>query len=271
MNRTHQAFENIRYTESELEKRGYKPLYIGLYGSDNYGLNTAESDYDFKAIVAPTIKDFIKDKQVSTTIELPFGLCDVKNPQNMFNCWKKQNINFLEILFTNYCLWNDNLFYDLREMREEIARWRPLNNVMCIYGMACEKYHALFHEYPSNKEKIEKYGYDSKQLHHLLRLQYFIGDYFDFLMGRRTYKGILTPSYEDRKYLISIKTYERVYSIDKVKLLADGAMNYIKSMKDIIIDEGGLDLNENKQTTEKMDSILEELVTNSLKEELKNA
>lgn len=48
-------------------------------------------------------------------------------------------------------------------------------------------------------------------------------------------------------------------------------MNYIKSMKDIIIDEGGLDLNENKQTTEKMDSILEELVTNSLKEELKNA
>ena len=84
----------------------------------------------------------------------------------MFNCWKKQNINFLEILFTNYCLWNDNLFYDLREMREEIARWRPLNNVMCIYGMACEKYHALFHEYPSNKEKIEKYGYDSKQLQH---------------------------------------------------------------------------------------------------------
>ena len=35
-----------------------------------------------------TIKDFIKGKQVSTTIELPFGLCDVKNPQNMrFNCW----------------------------------------------------------------------------------------------------------------------------------------------------------------------------------------
>ena len=156
-------------------------------------------------------------------------------------------------------------------MREEIARWRPLNNVMCIYGMACEKYYALFHKYPSNKEKIEKYGYDSKQLHHLLRLQYFICDYFEFLMGRRAYKGILTPSYEDREYLISIKTYERVYSIDKVKILADGAMKYIKSMKDIIINEGGLDLSENKQTTEKMDSILEKLVTNSLKEELKNA
>ena len=107
----------------------------------------------------------------------------------------------------------------------------------CIYGMACEKYHALFHEYPSNKEKIEKYGYDSKQLHHLLRLQYFISDYFEFLMGRRTYKGILTPSYEDREYLISIKTYERVYSIDKVKLLADGAMEYIKDMKDFIINK----------------------------------
>lgn len=137
MNRTYQAFENIRYTESELKKEDIS-RYIGLYGSDNYGLNTAESDYDFKAIVAPTIRDFIKGKQVSTTIELPFGLCDVKNPQNMFNCWKKQNINFLEILFTNYYLFNDNLFYDLREMREEIARWRLLNNVMCIYGMACQ-------------------------------------------------------------------------------------------------------------------------------------
>lgn len=28
MNRTYQAFENIRYTESELKKRGYKPIYI---------------------------------------------------------------------------------------------------------------------------------------------------------------------------------------------------------------------------------------------------
>lgn len=270
MNRTYQAFENIRYTESELKKRGYKPLYIGLYGSDNYDLNTAESDYDFKAIVAPTIRDFIKGKQVSTTIKLPFGLCDVKNPQNMFNCWKKQNINFLEILFTKYCLYYDNLFYDLRKMREEIARWRPLNNVMCIYGMACEKYHALFHEYPSNKEKIEKYGYDSKQLHHLLRLEYFINGYFEFLTGSRIYKGILVPSYEGRKYLISIKTYERTYSIDEVKLLADRAMKRIKNMKDIIINKSGLDLSENKQTTEKMDSILEKLVTNSLKEELKN-
>lgn len=271
MTRVDQAFENLKYTENELKKRGYKPLYIGLYGSDNYHLNTAESDYDFKAIVAPTIKDFIKGKQVSTTIELPFGLCDVKNPQNMFNCWRKQNINFLEILFTNCCLFNDNLFYDLREMREEIARWRPLNNVMCIYGMACEKYHALFHEYPSNKGKIEKYGYDSKQLHHLLRLQYFIGDYFEFLRGRRNYKGILTPSYEDREYLISIKTYERACSIDKAKMLADGAIKYIKDKKDFIVNESCLDLSENKQTTEKMDSILEELVTNSLKEELKNA
>ena len=42
-------------------------------------------------------------------------------------------------------------------------------------------------------------------------------------------------------------------------------------MKDIIINKSDLDLSENKQTTEKMDSILEELVTNSLKEELKNA
>lgn len=31
MNRTYQAFENIRYTESELKKRGYKPLYWTIW------------------------------------------------------------------------------------------------------------------------------------------------------------------------------------------------------------------------------------------------
>ena len=40
-----------------------------------------------------------------------------------------------------------------------------------------EKKKALCHPYPTLKEKIEKYGYDGKQLHHIIRLFDFITCY----------------------------------------------------------------------------------------------
>ena len=40
-----------------------------------------------------------------------------------------------------------------------------------------EKRKALCHPYPSLIEKIEKYGYDGKQLHHIIRMNNFIFAY----------------------------------------------------------------------------------------------
>lgn len=36
--------------------------------------------------------------------------------------------------------------------------------------MIMEKYSALRHPYPSIVHKIERFGYDPKQLHHIIRL-----------------------------------------------------------------------------------------------------
>lgn len=263
MSRVDQAFENLKYTGNELKKRGYKPLYIGLYGSDNYELSTEKSDYDFKAIVAPTIDNFIKNKQISTTIELPFGLCDIKNPQNIFNCWKKQNINFIEILFTDYYLCSCKWFMELRNIREEIAKWNAQRAVNCIMGMAMEKRHALFHSYPSNQSKIQEYGYDGKQLHHLIRLEYFIDRYWEVVNNRMSYKEALILPYEDRENLISIKNYRKIYSLLAAEKYADNTIEYIEIFK-----KKHIWPQEDIETTNKMDDILKNIIKESLKEEL---
>ena len=44
-------------------------VFLGLYGSQNYGLDTPESDIDVKTIIVPTKRDLILDKKkVSTEI-----------------------------------------------------------------------------------------------------------------------------------------------------------------------------------------------------------
>ena len=42
-----------------------------------------------------------------------------------------------------------------------------------------EKYKALEHRYPTLIDKIDKYGYDPKQLHHIVRIHEFLERYID--------------------------------------------------------------------------------------------
>ena len=55
------------------------------------------------------IKDFVHSKQpVSYTHIMENNEhVDIKDIREMFDCFKKQNSNFLEILFTDYMIIND--------------------------------------------------------------------------------------------------------------------------------------------------------------------
>ena len=90
-----------------LKEMGYKVVYVALYGSQNYNLDTPKSDLDFKAMVVPTLDDIVFGRRlVSTTHEFNIdgvqGLVDVKDCRSLISCWKKQNVNFVELLFTKY-------------------------------------------------------------------------------------------------------------------------------------------------------------------------
>lgn len=207
------------------EQFGSRLIFVGLYGSQNYNLETENSDYDFKAIVVPSLDDIIfSRKPVSTIIFLSNGLCDVKSITLMMNCWKKQNVNFVELLFTKYKWVNPEykeILQPLFDHNEEIVHYDEQRAINCIKGMQMEKYHALFKLYPSQMEVINKYGYAAKQLCHIWRLKDLISKYVD----GEPYFNCLTPSELLRKTLIDVKEYKPVLNKKQVEESAKVAMD----------------------------------------------
>lgn len=61
-------FKELTNRKKILEERGYKVIYIELYGSQNYNLSDEQSDIDVKAIILPTLQDIIFRKVTSPTM-----------------------------------------------------------------------------------------------------------------------------------------------------------------------------------------------------------
>lgn len=159
---------------------------VGIFyqGSGNYGLDTENSDVDTKLVVTPTFKGIaLNCRPVSTThIRENNEHIDFKDVRLMLQTFRKQNINFLEILFTRFKWINpmyENEWMRLVSKREEIARYDTRKAVSTIVGMAFQKMRDLEHEFPSKIEMIKAYGYDAKQLHTLLRLEEFLIKYIE--------------------------------------------------------------------------------------------
>lgn len=197
--------------------------------SQNYELAYENSDIDCKAIILPKFEDFVLNKKpVSTTHVLENDEhIDLKDIRLMFDCFKKQNINFVEILFTKYKVINPkyNVFMQkLLDNNEKIARYNNYAAVNCIAGMSMEKYKALEHPYPSLLDKIEKFGFDPKQLHHIIRLNEFIKRY---LAGEK-YSDCLIS--KNKEYLIDVK--RGIHSLEEARELAKNLSSETMSIKD---------------------------------------
>lgn len=159
---------------------------IGIFcqGSQNYGLDYEGSDIDTKCFLVPTLEDIIFNKKpISTThIRANEEHIDFKDIRLFLSTVRKQNLNFMEILFTKYKIVNPTYeqFWDrLIANNEQIARYNPVGAVKAMKGIAMEKYHAMEHKYPSKVELIERFGFDGKQLHHLIRVNEYLMRYIN--------------------------------------------------------------------------------------------
>jgi hypothetical protein len=177
-----------------------------LQGSQNYGLDLPGSDVDTKLIVVPTFKDIaLNRKPVSTThIRANEEHIDFKDIRLYMETFRKQNLNFLEILFTPYhCGYPDywKEWSRLVDARERIARMNPFRAVKSMKGIALEKYHAMEHAYPSKLDTLTKYGYDPKQLHHLVRIDNYLTRY----INGESYEKCLIPEDSMKAFLLTLK------------------------------------------------------------------
>lgn len=182
---------------------------IFLQGSQNYGLDLPTSDVDTKLIVVPTFQDIaLARKPVSTThVRTNDEHIDFKDIRLYIETFRKQNLNFLEILFTDYFVVNPlyaEQWARLVEHREEIARMNPYRAVKSMKGIAMEKFHAMEHPYPTKLDLIEKYGFDGKQVHHLIR----VDDYLTRYIAGESYKECLKPTVDLVPRMMEYKRHE---------------------------------------------------------------
>lgn len=202
------TFERVEeHYEEALEHFNYDQI-VGcfLQGSQNYQLDLPGSDVDTKLIVVPKFRDIaLNSKPVSTThIRANEEHIDFKDIRLYMETFRKQNLNFLEILFTPYSLVNceyEQEWDRLEIAREQIARMNPWRAVKSMKGIALEKFHAMEHAYPSKIEVLAQHGYDPKQLHHLVRVDNYLTRY---IAGDK-YEDCLIPTEEMKKFLLDIK------------------------------------------------------------------
>lgn len=204
-------------------------LGLFLQGSQNYGLDYENSDVDTKLIVLPTLDEIAFNKKpVSTThVRANEEHIDFKDFRLYIGTFKKQNLNFLEILFTPFQIVNSTYrpYWDrLVENREAITHYNPYQAVKSMKGIAMEKYHAMEHEYPSKVDVLAKFGYDPKQLHHLLRVEEYLGRYID----GEPYEDCLHP--HRLEYLIDVK--RGYYDLETARIIANTAMDNIIRISD---------------------------------------
>jgi predicted nucleotidyltransferase len=204
---------------------------VGIYyqGSGNYGLDYPDSDVDTKLIVTPTFEDIAMNKKaVSTThIRANEEHIDFKDIRLYIQTFRKQNLNFLEILFTKYAIINPVYkaeWYRLVEARETIAHYAPVQAIKSMKGIAKEKYHAMEHHYPARMAWIEKFGYDPKQLHHLIRVNEYISRYID----GESYEACLQSRMPD--YLQAVK--KGFHNLDEARMIGTWAIQCIDKMCD---------------------------------------
>ncbi len=240
-----------------------KILGIFIQGSQNYGLDYSGSDIDTKCIVLPTLENICLNKQATsyTHVRANNEHIDFKDLRVIAGDFKKQNINFLEVLFTKYRIINkdyEKLFDRMFTYNEDIARYDNYRFVRATAGMSMEKHKALELDRPSQHNEIVKYGWATKQLHHLERLNTFIKRWVN---DEAFEECLIDPRSE---YLTMIKQNgHEMFTLEEARVIAkkyDDETNTIKeeyiSTHEHVINEG-------------VGNMINDVVVNIIRESLK--
>lgn len=229
---------------------------IVLQGSQNYLLDTENSDIDTKLILTPTFEDIAMNRSpISTTyIRADNSHTDWKDIRLMLKTFRSCNLNFLEILFSPYKIINplyEKEWNRLIKNNELIANYNPHKAVKTMQGLARRKYEQMEHDSPSHHDDIDKYGYSPKEFHHLLRIEEYIERY----ISGESYSECLHT--KKARYLKSVKL--EPLHLYAARVLAEEAISHIDRMYDDFIAENDIEINKD------VDYLLDDVQYNIMK------
>lgn len=246
MSKKQNIFKHLSQYKKILEDKGYNVIYIGLYGSQNYNVDDDLSDVDCKAIVLPTLHDIIFRKVTSKTVECESGSIDVKDLITFYDVIRKGNFSYVEAIDTEYSIGD-------KYIKKLFKQIRP--NLKSILGAIYEKRKALAHEYPSKHEEFKKWGFDPKQLHHIIRLK-------DLLNDNSSKSYLVYLDGQERESMICVKRNALGFSKDDAIRLSD---HFIEEAKKLISEDYKYEpLDLSKQVSKYIENKLKlELIKNS--------
>ena len=203
--------------------------FLALQGSQNYNLDTASSDIDTKLILLPSLNDLIFNRKAISTTHVRDNNehTDWKDLRLMFQTFRKQNLNFVEVLYSPWVIINETYEKELMPLfrqRDLVGHYSPYMAVKTMKGIALNKYDAMEKDTPAHAIEMEKFGYSPKELHHLIRIAIFMED---FLNGYE-YSVCLTP--DNPTWLKGVKLGG--YSLREAREIADEYKEKIIALSD---------------------------------------
>lgn len=177
-------------------------LGIFLYGSQNYGFANQDSDIDSHLIVIPNLEDIcLKPEWLSKEYHFNDEHIIIKDIRELRRMFLKQNINFIEILYTDYFILNPK-YKDLWETyfisnKEQISHYDKHRAIASIGGQ-------IIHTLMQNP-------IDNKKLYNAYRLYYFLNNYID----NKNYLDCIHPKNETYYFLWELKFGLSAYSQDE--------------------------------------------------------
>ena len=166
--------------------------YIGLYGSQNYHLDTPESDIDCECFVFPSKEDIIFAKPMQSTIrKTTYGECTIKDIRMMFNELRKVSPNILEIISTPYAIVNEQYAKRFETVYAQSNLFAHLSEYKLLKG-----FEGLYHRYSKKATESNKYYANTLRIIEVM----------DKILKnpKWDYNDLLIP--EDPAYLYWIKT-----------------------------------------------------------------
>lgn len=164
MNREERIMAHVwKHYEHAKEHYGEENILgVFLYGSQNYNCDLEDSDIDTKCILISDLYHLALHPYKTNHLHIYWEdredpeVCECMTIQHMVANWKKQNPNFLEIMFTQYAAINP-MYYDewvnflIKEnYREQIARYNIRGGILSIAHQAI---HTVRQD-PMNGKKI---------------------------------------------------------------------------------------------------------------------
>lgn len=229
--------EEVRRHALEVQQITKRPVLVtALFGSQNYGLATEKSDVDTRSLVARTVEDFILDKERPNGIHVfpDNSHAEYKDIHLFFETLRKHNPSFLEILFSCETIVSplfQRQWANIIARREEIAHADPNRFYYSAFGLATQKYKNLCHVSPATEANIAKYGYDPKNLCHLIRMQFLVLDYANCYPLSECFSMKHSPEGQE----LCRKAKSGVYTLEEAKRLSYIHYELLKQKVDTLV------------------------------------